>query len=68
MNEILHNTEHNYKQGKIQNFFLKFNPTLKAIKDKLNRILLDPQMKVSRWQGYFEEFLNGEIPPTPIPA
>lgn len=63
-----------YMQGRVQNFFVvlkkhqKFNPTLKAIKDKHNRILLDPKMKVSRWQGCFEVLLNGEIPATPIPV
>lgn len=74
MNEILLNTEQDYTQGRVRNFFAtikkhqKFIPTLKAIKDKHNRILLDPQMKPSRWQEYFEELLNGEIPDTTISA
>lgn len=74
MNEIIHNTEQDYTQGRVRNFFTaikrhqKYNPTLKAIRDKHNRILLDPQMKASRWQEYFGELLNGEIPVTPILA
>ncbi|VVC32904.1 Hypothetical protein CINCED_3A024403 [Cinara cedri] len=28
---------------------------------------MDPKMKTSRCQGYFEELLNGEVPETPIP-
>jgi hypothetical protein len=74
LNEILRNTEQDHTQGRVRTFFAaikkyqKFNPTLKAIKDKNNRILLDPQMKASRWQEYFEELLNGEIPVTPVPA
>lgn len=38
------------------------------MKNKNNRILLDPQMKASRWQEYFEKLLNGELPVTPISA
>lgn len=74
MSEILYNTEKNYTQVRVRNFFAllrkhqKFNSTLKAIKDKHNRILLDPQMKVCRWQKYFKEFLNEEVPATSIPA
>ncbi|KAL4082886.1 hypothetical protein QTP88_029540 [Uroleucon formosanum] len=74
MNEIIHNTEQDYTQGRVRNFFAaikrhqKYNPTLKVIKDKHNRILLDQQMKASRWQEYFEELLNGEVPVTSIPA
>lgn len=45
----------------------QFNPMLKAIKDKNDKILLEPQTKVSRWQEYFEELLNGDMPETPIP-
>jgi hypothetical protein len=29
---------------------------------------LDLQIKVLRWQEYFGELLNGEIPATPIPT
>ncbi|KAL4084171.1 hypothetical protein QTP88_028004 [Uroleucon formosanum] len=63
-----------YTQGRVRNFFAaikrhqKYNPTLKAIKDKHNRILFDPQMKASRWQEYFEELLNGEVSVTSILA
>lgn len=74
MNELLRNTEQDYIQGRVRTFYVvikkhqKFNSTLKAIKNKNNRILLDPQTKATRWQEYFEELLNGEMPVTPIPA
>lgn len=39
----------------------------KAIKDKYNKILIEPQAKVSRWREYFKELHNGEMPETPVP-
>lgn len=72
INNMLQKSEQNYTQEKIQTFFAsikkyqKFNPALRAIKDKNNIILMEPKMKASRWQEYCEELLNGEVPETPI--
>ncbi|XP_025407600.1 craniofacial development protein 2-like [Sipha flava] len=70
LNELLQSTEQNFTQGKVRHFFAvikkskQFNPMLKAIKDKNDRIFIEPQAKISRWREYFEELLNGEMPET----
>lgn len=52
--ELLQATEQNYSQREVRQFFViiknykQFNLMLKYIKDKNNRILIEPQTKVSR--------------------
>jgi hypothetical protein len=71
MNELLHKTEQDRTQGKIQNFFVKikkykqFNPNLKAVKDIDDNILVDPIEKLLRWKNYIEELSNSEVPVGP---
>lgn len=54
MNELLRFTEQDYSQSNVRQFLTKikkykqFNPMLKGIKDKNEKILINPQAKVSR--------------------
>lgn len=54
MNELLRFTEQDYSQGNVRQFlttikkYKQFNPMLKGIKDKNEKILINPQAKVSR--------------------
>jgi Lhr-like helicase len=49
--ELLRSTEQNFTQENVRHFFAaikkykRFNPMLKAIKDKNDRILIEPQAK-----------------------
>lgn len=55
----------------MQNFFTKirkyekYNSTLKAVKSVDRRILMKPDMKISKWMEYFKKLLNGEVPENP---
>lgn len=54
MNELLRSTEHNYTQENLKQFFItikkykQFNSMLKAVIDKNDRILIEPQAIASR--------------------
>ena len=71
LNGILQEAEKDRSQGSIRNFFRtirqykSFNPSLKAIKNRDGEIIMEPELKVIRWEEYFKELLNAEVPVNP---
>jgi len=67
MNELLRDTEQDYTQGRVRNFFVKikkykqFNPNLKAVRDINDKVLIEPYEKAIKWKNYFEGLLNSEV-------
>jgi len=41
--------------------YKSFNPSLKAIKNRDGKIIIEPELKAKRWEEYFKELLKGEV-------